>query len=346
MGPLERAFAAAPRHAIGTPLPRAARHAPPRHARQKAPVRTLGSLVAGVLVGPLALTVLLTGGTTDAAFATAVTVRTGDTLSAMALRYHTTVAALAAANGITDPNRIVAGATVQVPSAPVSAQPAPAPPASPSPPSPPSAPAAGTVVTVRTGDTLSSIAARYHTTVAALVSANKLANPNLVFAGSRLTLPGPALPPGWSPGGPVPAALVAHPERLALRPAFVRAAGASSVAPNLLEALCWWESGWVATATSSAGAIGVCQLEPSTVNYARTVLLHNPALDPRNAADNITMAAAYLHDLTVRDGGDVRMAVAAYYQGLSSIQRKGLLPSTQTYVTGIFNYTAFFAAAG
>jgi hypothetical protein len=63
-------------------------------------------------------------------------------------------------------------------------------------------------------------------------------------------------------------------------------------------------------------------------------------------ADNLTMAAAYLHDLTVRGGGDPHTGVAAYYQGLSSVQKTGLLPSTRTYVAGVFNYAAVFAAAG
>jgi LysM repeat protein len=286
------------------------------------------------------------GATTDAAFATTLTLRPGDTLSAIAVRYHTTVAALASANGITNPNRIVAGATIAVPVAAVpaaGATPQVAPAAAPT-----GAPSPSTVtVVVRTGDTLTSIASRYHTTVAALVSANKIANPNLVFAGTRLTVPGPTAPPsGWGPGSPLPASLVAHPDRVALRPAFVSAANASGITPNVLEALCWWESGWQSTATSSAGAVGVCQLEPSTVTYARSVLLRNAALDPRSAPDNIAMAAAYLHDLTVRAGGNVHTAVAAYYQGLSSVQHSGLLASTQAYVTGIFNYAALFAAAG
>ena len=38
--------------------------------------------------------------------------------------------------------------------------------------------------------------------------------------------------------------------------------------------------------------------------------------------------------------------MAAYYQGLTSVQQKGTLPFTQDYVTGIFNYAALFAAAG
>ena len=132
--------------------------------------------------------------------------------------------------------------------------------------------------------------------------------------------------PGWGPGGPLPAGLLAHPDRLALRPAFVSAANASGVSPSLLEALCWWESGWQSAATSTTGAIGLCQLEPSTVTYAQTVLLHNPGLDPHVASDNIAMAAAYLHDLTVRDGGNVRTAVAAYYQGLKSVPGRGPMP--------------------
>jgi LysM repeat protein len=295
----------------------------------------LGSLVLGALVVPLVVTVSLAGGgSAVAATTTAVTVQPGDTLSAIAVRYRTTVAALVAANGITDPNRILAGAVLQVPS---TAAPPPVAAAA-------TAPTGATVV-VRPGDSLISIAARYHTTVAALVALNHIANPNLVFAGAQLMLPGPLLPPGWGPGGPLPAALLSHPDRMSLRPAFLSAANASGVAPSLLEALCWWESGWQSTVTSSAGAIGLCQLEPSTVNYARTVLLHNAALDPRVAADNIAMAAAYLHDLTTRGGGDVHVAVAAYYQGLSSAQ-KGLLPSTQNYVTGVFNYAAIFASAG
>jgi LysM repeat protein len=280
----------------------------------------------------------LTGaGSADAALAATTTVRPGDTLSAIAKRYDTTVSALVAANGITNPDQIYAGATIQIPS-PAAAAAAPAPGAAPV--------LTTTTVVVRRGDTLSSIAARYHTTVAALVSTNKIANPNVVFAGARLSLPGPVLPPGWGPGGPLPAALLAHPDRLALRPAFLSAANASGVAPSLLEALCWWESGWQSNATSATGAIGLCQLEPSTVTYAQTVLLHNPSLDPRVAPDNIAMAAAYIHDLTVRDGGNVQTAVAAYYQGLKSVQARGMLASTSNYVTGIFNYAAIFAQAG
>ena len=42
--------------------------------------------------------------------------------------------------------------------------------------------------TVRRGDTLWAIARRYHTTVAALVAANNIANPNLIYPGQQLLI--------------------------------------------------------------------------------------------------------------------------------------------------------------
>src|ERR1700691_3849116 len=84
----------------------------PRHARRRPPVRRFASVLVGAIVGPLVLTVWLAGGgSANAAFAATTTVRPGDTLSAIASRYHTTVTALAAANGITNPNLVFAGAT-------------------------------------------------------------------------------------------------------------------------------------------------------------------------------------------------------------------------------------------
>jgi LysM repeat protein len=308
---------------------------PPAHRTRRA--RLVATVVGALAVTVLAATALSAGdGAGDAAYAATVTVtiQPGDTLTSIAARYHTTVAALVAANGITDPNRIYVGATLQIPGA---AAPPPVVAAS-------SAPTS--TVVVQAGDTLSSIAARYQTTVAALVAANHITDPNVVDAGARLVVPSPGLPPGWGPGGPLPPALLQHPDRLALRPDFLAAAGQSGMAPSLLEAMCWWESGWQSGVTSSSGAVGLCQLEPSTVTYVRTVLLHDPALDPRAAADNIEMAAAYLANLTARAGGNTRTALAGYYQGLPSVLQSGMLPSTKTYVAGITNYAAAFAAAG
>ena len=64
----------------------------------------------------------------------------------------------------------------------------------------------GSTYTVVAGDTLGSIAARFGTTVAALAASNHLADPNLIFAGQHLTVPGQqgSSKPSWgAPAGGV-----------------------------------------------------------------------------------------------------------------------------------------------
>ena len=61
---------------------------------------------------------------------------------------------------------------------------------------------------IKRGDTLSGIAARYHTSVSALAKLNGIKNVNLIYAGATLRLPGhsgastftPAPRPGTRPG--------------------------------------------------------------------------------------------------------------------------------------------------
>ncbi|MFZ5441703.1 MAG: LysM peptidoglycan-binding domain-containing protein [Myxococcota bacterium] len=68
-----------------------------------------------------------------------------------------------------------------------------------------------TTYKIRSGDTLSGIAARYRTTVGALARANGIRNANLIYAGHTLRIPGhgtkdsftPAKPHGTKPTAPV-----------------------------------------------------------------------------------------------------------------------------------------------
>lgn len=113
-----------------------------------------------------------------AADQTIYVVRAGDTLARISARYGVSIAALVSANGIINPNRIFVGQRLIIPGA-TSGGTAPAP-------SP--APVSGSIYIVQPGDTLSRIAVRYRTTVAALLAANGLTNPDRIWVGQRLRI--------------------------------------------------------------------------------------------------------------------------------------------------------------
>lgn len=94
-------------------------------------------------------------------------VQAGDTLWGISRRYDTTVEAIAALNGIRDPNRIYVGEILKIPKAVQDS----------------------TTYTVVPGDTLWAIAVRYDTTVEAIADLNGLRNPNLIYPGELLRIP-------------------------------------------------------------------------------------------------------------------------------------------------------------
>lgn len=263
-----------------------------------------------------------------------VVVSAGDTLMGIAKQYGTTVAALATVNNLADPNRVVIGSVLKIPGAGVSAAGALA------------SGSSGATLTISPGQTLSSIAANHGTTVSMLEAVNGIVHPNLIVSGMQLRLPPTstsALASDVVPAGSgLPALLQAYPSRVALRSIFVHWAVVEGVSPALLEAMCWWESGWQTHISSETGALGVCQLEPSTVTHLQAQLGQR-TLDPNVASDNIEMAAVFFHELLVASAGDVSMALAGYYQGLASVQSAGLFPSTKQYVKGIRAYVPSFS---
>ncbi len=116
------------------------------------------------------------GAAADPGSTTSYEVRWGDTLSAIARRFGTTVDAIIALNPqIVDRNRVNAGWVLIVPSGTGGGTPV--------------APETGEYV-VQRGDTLSSIARRFGTTVDALLQANPwITNRNYVQAGRSLVIP-------------------------------------------------------------------------------------------------------------------------------------------------------------
>lgn len=152
------------------------------------------------------------------------TVRPGENLFRISLRYGVTVAQIQAANNIVNPNRIYAGSILLIPTGgsvptPIPTTPAPSvtpggptvtplPPTATSTPRPATAtpvPGTGTTYVVRYGDTLGTIARRFGTTITAIAQANNIVNPNLIYAGQVLRIPGTGPvtpPPTMTPPGP------------------------------------------------------------------------------------------------------------------------------------------------
>lgn len=99
---------------------------------------------------------------------TTYTVKAGDTLSSIANKYGTTYQELAKINGISNPDLIYPGQVLKINS--VSSQPS------------------YTTYTVKSGDTLSSIAAKYGTTYQKIAADNGISNPNLIYPGQVLVI--------------------------------------------------------------------------------------------------------------------------------------------------------------
>ncbi len=117
---------------------------------------------------------------------TTYVVQAGDTLYKIAQKFNVNAAALISANKLTNPNLIFVGQTLIIPSGgaslPVSTQPA------------ATAGASGTIYVIQPGDTLYKIMVKFNVSASAIIAANRLANPSLLFVGQKLVIPGAAAP--------------------------------------------------------------------------------------------------------------------------------------------------------
>ena len=195
--------------------------------------------------------------------------------------------------------------------------------------------------TVRAGDSFYGIANRFGIRASALAAANDLSLSSVLQPGQVLVVPGVQLPANLP--AHLPAPLLANPDRLLLYPYFVAAAKEAGVPADLLMATAYVESGWKQTAVSSTGAVGVGQLKPDTARWIAAVLMHKAGLDPANARDNIRMSARFLRYLVDAHGGDLRPALAAYYQGPGSVARDGISPVGVVYARMILAVRSAFA---
>jgi lipoprotein-anchoring transpeptidase ErfK/SrfK len=129
-------------------------------------------------------------------------VQRGETLGHISQRYSVSIANLTAANSIANPNLIYAGQRLVIPGAGNSAAVVAAPTTS----------GGSALHVVQRGENLFRIALQYNVDMNSIVSANNIANPNSIYAGQRLHIPGST---GAVTVAPAPAPAVVAPAAVA-----------------------------------------------------------------------------------------------------------------------------------
>ena len=123
-------------------------------------------------------------------------------------------------------------------------------------------------------------------------------------------------------------------------PDLVReAAKKYGVSESLLKAVAKAESNFNPNDVSSAGAIGVMQLMPST---AKELGVTNPYDAEQNIMGGAKLIAAHLKKFN----GDVRLALAVYNAGSGAVKKYGGVPSfCKTYVNRVLSYKKAYETA-
>jgi LysM repeat protein len=259
------------------------------------------------------------------------TVQWGDTLTGIAARYHVGLRRLARANDLRIRGILISGTTLRIPgharTGPHHVRPAhhahharPA-----------DRRRTGTGwrgrYRVQHGDTLTAIGQRFGVRLGRLARANGLRVRGILVTGTRLRVPlhrhgggrapSPApLPAPWSVGWSIDH-WSAH----------------YGVDAHLVRAIAWQESGFDVSAVSAAGAWGVMQVTPPTWSFVEDNLIGAPVAHTPDGG--IRVGVAFLRHLLVAFGGNVHLAVAAYYQGETAARMFGVLPISKPYVANV-----------
>lgn len=292
-------------------------------------------------------------------------VTAGETLSAIAVRFATTVGRLASSNEITDPDRIYAGQRLRLAGDVTTVAAGPD--------------AAGSSHTVAAGETLSEIAELHGVRTGVLARDNGISDPDRIVVGMTLDIGAPApaarpapaedvadsttsptgadtptttvptttVPTTTSPTTTAPTTTAPEPTasddgssatpgrdgEVLLVPLFERWSRVYDVPRGLLEAIAWHESDWRPRTVGADGSLGITQLSPDTVAFIESSLLGRE-VDPLDASDGIQIGARYLRYLLDRTS-DEQTATAAWAQGLEAVARDGVTDAGASYLERI-----------
>jgi LysM repeat protein len=179
---------------------------------------------------------------------------------------------------------------------------------------------------VRSGESLTALARRYHTTVAKLARLNHLDPAHYLLIGTKLHIP---------VSHQVTATRVA--ERTmsieSVRSLLDYWAAHYGVSVHLVRALAWMESGYNNALVSSVGARGIMQLLPTTFRFAETALIGHRLR--HDASGNVRAGVAYLAHLLHDFHGNTRLALAGWYQGERAVRKHGLYKVTKPFVANV-----------
>lgn len=183
---------------------------------------------------------------------------------------------------------------------------------------------------VRPGESLTSIARRYHTSVAILARINHLDPSRPLLIGTRLRVPVAKREPPSARAAP---AAYTTGSVATVRALLGRWAAYYGVSPHLVRALAWMESGYNDSLVSSVGAQGIMQLLPSTWQYVETSLIGHAVR--HDASGNVRVGVAYLRHLLRDFGGNERLALAAWYEGEAAVRAHGVYKVSKQFVADV-----------
>jgi hypothetical protein len=220
---------------------------------------------------------------------------------------------------------------------------------------------------VTPGETATALAVRYHAWTAELIALNHLGPRGALRRGQVVRIPvvvsaarrsGQHVSrhhtrPAHKKHRPPP--LLLHPTtppkgwrdadltRLQVHDLVARVARHYGVPPRLALAIAWQESGWQQRRVSVAGALGVMQVMPDTGRWMRWYAGRQLRL--RDTHDNIQAGVLTLRTLRSWTKKDVT-AIAAYYQGLGSVRRRGWFDDTKSYVRAVLAHERMLRRTG
>lgn len=197
---------------------------------------------------------------------------------------------------------------------------------------------------VKSGDNLTSIARRFHASQRRIAAYSHLRNRSMIYVGQRLRIPHDVRVHSGGRGTSASGSSYSHggayqvggpsPSRATVAAVLRATAQRWHVDPRLVLAIGWQESGFNQRWVSRTGAVGAMQVEPYTGEFVSRYVVRRH-LDLHKISDNATAGVALLKVLLRETHGNAATAVAGYYQGLASVQSRGMFDDTKRYVANV-----------